>query len=269
MLVPAIVHLPIFISTTLILRDACQRSLESLPHLPSIATSSYSSQALAQLHDFAASPFLWCDSLILPDPTLGLPLAVGLAALMNVEVGAKNRAAIARAARAGTIDRLEDEKQEQALPKVSRKEGALRQWELGQKRRYSVAADQRQSRTTVAKPPPVVVPEPEREEEPRTARLITNALRVSSVAFIFIALQAPAVGFRTSPSCYRQADSFDETGGLYLLVHVEYVHAYPKSIVRLGRPISRKRANRAEDSSTRQHTSLMYSPPHCAVEPSQ
>lgn len=214
MLVPPILHLPIFISTTLILRDACQRSLESLPHLPSLVTDSYSSQALAQLHDFAATPFLWCDSLILPDPTLGLPLAVGLAALMNVEVGAKNRAAIARAARAGTIDRLEDEKIEATTPKPkieattpkpSRREGALKQWEMGQKRRFSVAVGN--GRPVARNVEPSQQPEPEEEEEPRTARLITNALRVSSVAFIMIALQAPAVSFFHVTRRDRDTDS--------------------------------------------------------------
>lgn len=173
LLLPPLLHIPIFISTTLILRDACQRSLASLPLLPTDPTAPYASLALAHLHDLAATPFLWCPSMILPDPTMGLPLAVGLAALANVELSAKTRRATAAAAMAVAQSRAKEEERKKP---VMRKAGTLTNAE---KRRQNGVKK--------------VENEGEQEEEPRTARIITNALRVSAVLFIPIAAMAPAV----------------------------------------------------------------------------
>lgn len=109
LILPPLLHIPIFITTTLILRDACAHALVALPLTPASLTSlltptnpdAYSilrPELLGYLHDFASTSFLWCPSLVLPDPSMLLPLTVGLAALLNVEVTAKTRQANARAA---------------------------------------------------------------------------------------------------------------------------------------------------------------------------
>ncbi|KAL8292915.1 hypothetical protein RQP46_000609 [Phenoliferia psychrophenolica] len=93
LLLPPLLHIPIFITMTLVLRNAADRSLAAVSLIPDspAALASYSDAALVHLHHFAATPFLWCESLVLPDPYMALPLAVGLAALTNVEVSAANR----------------------------------------------------------------------------------------------------------------------------------------------------------------------------------
>jgi inner membrane protein COX18 len=207
MLAPPLVQIPILMTAILTIRDACQRSLESLP--PTAASSSYSESALSHLHDLATTSFLWCPSLALPDPQLLLPLFAGVAFLANVELGAKARAAVMLSVRAGEADRERDSDrkrkvtQKEALERRSR--DAITQWEMNRKgsRSFSAASiaylskeidsarklngnERTKERETTAEGFP-------REDKDRTNRIITNALRVASVALIPVFAAAPAV----------------------------------------------------------------------------
>lgn len=225
MLVPPLLHVPVFILTTLAIRDACQRALVSLPFLPTSPTPIADDypRSLSQLHDFAGSSLLWCDSVIMPDPTLALPLMVGLIALINVEIGARNRQAIARAMRAGEVDRLEDVRKSQTSAgrqetRAALRDKAVKQWEAQQRRGYAVMVRRqrvmpkdgveaaRVRALSEAETAALEKQTSEAEEEPRTARIVTNVLRVTAVIFIPIFAQAPAV----RPSLPQYVTTTDE-----------------------------------------------------------
>jgi len=217
LVVPPLIHIPIFITTSLVLRDACARSLDFLGStLP--ATSIH----LQRLVDLSATPLLWCDSMILPDATMGLPLCVGLVALLNVEVSARNR-------------RVNATGVEEAAPKNPRMAGDgtgvgltaadRRRVETAKARRRAFSTSSSQLAGTAQPspadlikrkvvnvhlshsqaqklvqagqlaptPPPPAAPDiATSAEEPRTARIVTNVLRISSVIFIPIAAMAPS-----------------------------------------------------------------------------
>lgn len=201
-------HIPIFIGTTLVLRDACARALEALPLstsslaslLPTSPDSLLSPAALSHLHELASTSFLWCPSLILPDPTMALPLAVGLAAMLNVEVTAVTRRANAAAARA--LDEVTVQREQSkhraadavgsSLSAAEQRRLSAKRARMGQGRGFATAT----TRPQVGPPGQEVV---EKEEEPRTARIMTNVLRGAAVCFIPVAAFAPSV--RTSQIC--------------------------------------------------------------------
>ncbi|KAK4047620.1 hypothetical protein OIV83_005278 [Microbotryomycetes sp. JL201] len=203
LLVPPLLHLPIFISMTLIIRDACQRASTTLSLTPSSFTqllanveteSTLTSTALAHLQEFATTPLYWCPSLILPDSTMMLPLAVGLAALANVEVSAKTRKANAAAALASRPAQGSDGVQASGpLTAAQKRRVVAKMARAGDvvmpgttkpvSRGYASSAP--------VQGPSVAVME-ETEDEPRTTRIITNALRFSAVLFIPFAAFAPS-----------------------------------------------------------------------------
>lgn len=238
LLIPPLLHIPVFIATTLILRDACQRALAALPltstsltTLPSSpdGPSTLTPDVLGHLHDLAATSLEWCPSLVLPDPTMALPLAVGLAALANVEVSAKTRRANAAAALAERGDGAGEGVNRAA--RVGVRVGAVGAKAGERERAFSgslTAAEKgriraRRSRnqapdlstrgyatpslsTSAPVPASKATPAPTKEElelqahyereqqlEPRAARIMTNALRFSAVLFIPVAAMAPSV----------------------------------------------------------------------------
>lgn len=111
MLLPPLIHLPVFITSTLVLREACNKS--ALAFSAAGGTSSTSDSvagaalALAASHDalspaspsslatLAAESLAWCPSLAEVDPNTYLPAAVALTALANVEIQAALRARLA------------------------------------------------------------------------------------------------------------------------------------------------------------------------------
>ncbi|ORY83517.1 hypothetical protein BCR35DRAFT_331167 [Leucosporidium creatinivorum] len=239
LLLPPLLHIPVFIATTLILRDACQRALAALPLTSTSLTtlppspdgaSTLTPEVLGHLHDLAATAFQWCPSLVLPDPTMALPLAVGLAALANVEVSAKTRRANAAAALAERGDGVGQGVDRAA--RVGMRVGAVGAKAGERERAFSgslTAAEKgriraRRSRDQAGPPssrgyatpslstaapapasPSAPAPAPTKEElelqahyereqqlEPRAARIMTNALRFSAVLFIPVAAMAPS-----------------------------------------------------------------------------
>ncbi|GEM10050.1 hypothetical protein Rt10032_c10g4067 [Rhodotorula toruloides] len=194
-LVPPLVNLPILITATLVLRDACERAQSllavtpaSLPSLLQVASSStLTTTALTNLHDLASTSFLWVPSLVLPDVTMYLPLGVGLLMLLNIEVSSQIRrqAQEAREAIENPLDVVAA-----AGKPVSAAE-----------RRRMVARGAREGKpltvrglsTVPSRPAPL--PSPPRAVErkkPDTNKIISNALRLASLAFIPIAGMAPA-----------------------------------------------------------------------------
>lgn len=127
--------------------------------------------------------------MILPDSTMFLPLLVGMASLANVELSARTRKATARAVFAGEEARREEERRRKEEGKVVLNRG-------GRGRGMTNAVRKREMEREMELAGRGKRGEKEEEEEPRTARLITNALRGSSVAFIVIAAMSPAVSCR-------------------------------------------------------------------------
>lgn len=228
MVVPPLLHMPILITMVLVLRDACARSVDSLSQFspsdldPSNAdatasSSPYSDMALSHLQELATTSFLWCPSLALPDPNMALPLLAGLALLANVELGAKARAAVLRAVQAGEVDRALDAVQSSQVRLERRNVDAIRAWDLKRKREFStsaidwaavesIAANRRAERMRAKQPSMQAMREKKGQQEvnveaedapvdskERTNRIITNALRLSSLVLIPIFAQAPAV----------------------------------------------------------------------------
>lgn len=209
MLVPPLVQTPILILAVLIIRDACQRSIDSLSL--TVSSSPSSELALSHLHDLATTSFLWTPSLALPDPQLILPLLTGVVFLANVELGAKTRAAVMQSVRAGEADRATDTQvRERFLEKESiekRSRDAIQEWKLKRKgplRTFSTTPERARSeqasiRVSGNERSSEDASEAERpEDKDRTNRIITNALRVASVALIPIFAAAPAVSPRTA-----------------------------------------------------------------------
>ncbi|KDE06793.1 hypothetical protein MVLG_02832 [Microbotryum lychnidis-dioicae p1A1 Lamole] len=208
MYIGPLINIPLFIFISLILRDACQRALLVLPlspaHLPLPSSATLTPEILSNLQDLATSSFLWCPSLCLPDSTMFVPLMVGLATLVNTEVSAKLRRAVMRAGK--EVDRIEGRIAGNAVVGLRMGQvGALGTSGLtaAEKRRITVINSRRegndgtrglttQTRTTNGPKEQVQeVVEAEDEEEPRSSRIITNAMRCASVAFIPIAAMAP------------------------------------------------------------------------------
>lgn len=170
---PPLVHVPLFIGTTLTLRDLCDRSISALPLDPS---------QYASLQDFASTPFLWCPSLALQDPTFLLPLAVGLATMSNVEVSSINRRRLQEMLAGPVL--------ESASP--SRSSTAVNRATISQRLRRRFSSS---SLATAADAQPLS--RAERKEKERYLagmrdRVISNILRVSGVLFVPVAMFAPS-----------------------------------------------------------------------------
>ncbi|GAA5913535.1 membrane insertase COX18 [Sporobolomyces salmoneus] len=204
LLLPPLVHIPIFITATLTLRDACSRAAASLPLSTSDLSSSFSDSylspsALQHLHDLASTSVLWCPSLVLPDPTMFLPLGVGIVSLLNVELSAKNRLRQTQDAE-GTLEG------DPSLPTRSDGggiEGGRSMGMSASEKRRMVARKARDGEiirvrgySTTTSPAPTstrgAVTIKAGSNKPNTARIVTNVLRFASVAFIPVAGLAPS-----------------------------------------------------------------------------
>ncbi|GAA5978310.1 hypothetical protein JCM11641_004650 [Rhodosporidiobolus odoratus] len=204
LILPPLFHIPIFITATLVLRDACARATSLLSvtteSLPSLLTASPSSQltttALSHLQDLAATSFLWCPSLALPDPTMFLPLFVGLASLLNVEVTARTRRATTSAAQA--LDR--PAAPEQLASSQQQGGGVI---SAAEKRRFlarraregapvNVRGLATSANPTGAGSGSVTADVGAGIKDDRQQRRVTNMLRGAAVAFIPLAGMAPS-----------------------------------------------------------------------------
>lgn len=210
MILPPLFHIPIFITATLTLRDACTRALSTLnideSTLSKLSTldggqqqSLLTLEALSHLHELSSTTLLWCPSLILPDPTMLLPLGVGLLALLNVEVQAKNRErAIDPVSSTTTNDRGGGDGREGKMGVVSASE---KRRILARRARSGQVVINRGISTSVPTRSTSVSSRPEEQSvsigggisKPNTAKIVTNVLRFASVAFIPVAGLAPSV----------------------------------------------------------------------------
>ncbi|GAA5893066.1 hypothetical protein JCM5296_003063 [Sporobolomyces johnsonii] len=200
LLVPPLVHVPILITATLVLRDACVRAIQCLNVTPSDlpallsaseSTSALTATALAHLHELAATPFLWCSSLALPDPTLALPLAVSLAMLLNVEVTARTRQAAAAAATGGITPPSPS-----ALPATGPITASEKRRFVARRAREGNPINVRglATQASPAKEAPSTPPTPTVELDKRSqgAQVMTTVLRSSALMFIPVAAFAPS-----------------------------------------------------------------------------
>lgn len=225
LILPPLLHLPIFIGATLTIRDACQRSLDSLVLLPTSLDSSpvvnastsstfnfYTNEALTHLHNLATTPLLWCESMVLPDPTMAFPLAVGLVLLANVEASAKNRTAIATAHALINASKQEDESPENLIKKLESKQkkdlsvndrALLRRKRELESRVKTLGGKVLEASTVKSTPKELQI-----KPETRFSKNFTTVLRIVSVCFIPFAAFSPSVSSPlTSSSPYiRLAD---------------------------------------------------------------
>ncbi|GAA5966507.1 hypothetical protein JCM3765_007593 [Sporobolomyces pararoseus] len=203
LILPPLIHIPIFITATLTLRDACTRALSTLSltstDLP-IEESSYLTQTgLNHLQELSSTSFLWCPSLILPDPTMFLPLGVGIISLLNVELSAKNRLNQTEKAES-TLNQTPNTTTSEEVTMVRSSMSAsekrrmvarkARDGEIVKVRGYS-------TRSTTTPSNPVDPSSSSTQVEVggtklNTAKIVTNILRFASVAFIPVAGLAPS-----------------------------------------------------------------------------
>lgn len=166
----------------MVLRDLCERATSSLALDPN---------TYASLQAFATTPFLWCPSLSLTDPTLILPLLVGLATISNVEVSSVNR------------KRLQHLLQG-PMPAPPAPSGPVN-------RATAAAAARRRrmfSTTHAAHAPQAPLSRFEQAEKQKYMsevrdKLVTNILRVSGVLFVPVAMFAPAVSCLHALPCFH------------------------------------------------------------------
>ncbi|GAA5942772.1 membrane insertase COX18 [Sporobolomyces koalae] len=184
LVVPPLVHIPIFVTATLTLRDACTRAIAALG-LDSAAasTTSITTSALDHLHALGASSFAWCPSLVLPDPTMNLPLGVGLVTLLNVELSAKNRLR-----QTAAEQRNIDAPPPNPAPSPA---GGSTVVSASEKRRI-VARRARDGQHVRVRPYSTGTATVEQPTKPDTAKIVTNVLRFASIAFIPVAGLAPS-----------------------------------------------------------------------------
>lgn len=98
MLLPPLLHIPVFISTTFTIREACRRSSVSLQtSLQALQDGKAAIVGDGGVCNLALESFAWCPSLTDVDPYSLLPVMVGLTALLNVEMQARIRQALVAA----------------------------------------------------------------------------------------------------------------------------------------------------------------------------
>lgn len=196
---PPLAHIPLLVTFSLVLRDACARAESVLAVAPSqlssllsaSPTSALTESGLAHLHELASTSWAWCPSLILPDPSMLLPLGVGLSALLNVEVNQRTR----RTTSAAAAD------EPAPAPVQTSTTVTTSSPSIAERRRLAARrARGERSLATHASPPSSrsLATSDSREVEvtarkPNSQRIVTNVLRLASVAFIPIAGMAPSV----------------------------------------------------------------------------
>ncbi|GAA6023619.1 hypothetical protein JCM8202_005830 [Rhodotorula sphaerocarpa] len=204
---PPLAHIPLLVTFSLVLRDACARAESVLAVAPSnlgslleaSPASGLTATGLAHLHELASTPLGWCPSLILPDPTMLLPLAVGLSALLNVEVNQRTRRAVAGSAAAGGADdsgaaRVQRSETSPTPSIAERRRLATRPRPAGPSpARRGLATASKDGSGAGAGAAAAIAGEVEVvSRRPNSQRIVTNVLRLASVAFIPVAGMAPS-----------------------------------------------------------------------------
>ena len=201
MIVPPLVHLPVFITMTLILRDACTRSLQVLSSPPSAALDAIQDPTVR----IALENLVWCPSLADVDPYTILPLAVSLSALTNVEIQAALRGRITNVqnpVQAEETDGVLPIKHNTAL-RASARPARVAHPALGQRRMITMtlpsAGSAHKNTDSLNAPSNVSV----------RSRAITNVLRFGSILFLPVAAYAPVVRKFIKTEVCRKTDVLD------------------------------------------------------------
>jgi len=211
-LVPFAANAAVFVSTSYAIQLACSKAYpevdallslgglsdmvasgqgEALMATPEFAALDIGARAV-DAHALAAEALAWCPSLVLPDPTFYIPLAVGVVFLLNVELGAAFRGRM-----------LEAPARE---PPKDRPAQAPRPAPVSAPRRATAPSSSVRRASTAASPPP---PMPLRAAQKAgvLSGAITRALRVAALAIVYFAGTGPTVRFSVSSSLTAQAMS--------------------------------------------------------------
>jgi inner membrane protein COX18 len=198
LLLPIAVYLPVFLAATISIREACARAAQFKSHIVNSAVAARSHtvdsgslpglegmegadriNAAKHLLTLANEKLTDSLSLVELDPNLFLPIAVGVALSLNVELSASLRAAFLAArqaektaAEASSVGPPKSIKATAAANIASQKSG---------RRRY--ATDSAVATTALSK----------------SSSIVTNVLRVMSVGMIIIATQNPVVRLLKGP----------------------------------------------------------------------
>lgn len=170
---------------------------EALMATPEFAALDIGARAV-DAHALAAEALAWCPSLVLPDPTFYIPLAVGVVFLLNVELGAVFRARMIEAP-AREAPKGVDTSTPRAAPAGGPRRSAAPPTGI---RRASTAAAPAQTAAPKASAKAAVL-----------SGAITRALRVASLAIVYFA--------GTGPTARGSISSIaDHTGHVALLARV-------------------------------------------------
>lgn len=217
MLIPPLVHIPIFIGTTLTIREACNRSFSSLQSSAPVLESGIGGfSADSQLATLALESIAWCPSLTDVDPYSALPLAVGITALLNVETQAKIRQKMAELRDAASASEEDPQiNANQTATPLSRK-GAGRPHgsasrpatvlpKILQPKTLSTTANLSSRPSDVRVPPASTAVKATTSTTASAARsrAITNVLRFASIIFIPIAAASPVVSSTSNNIIHR------------------------------------------------------------------
>jgi inner membrane protein COX18 len=210
MLLPPLIHLPVFIGTTLTIREACNKSESSLQ----LAAQAINENPLAatvndRLTSLALESFHWCPSLTDVDPYSALPVLVGLTALLNVELQANIRQTLAQLRDTATDDPSTTSSHSAISGKKSTATSLQAATTPAMTPKHTTTArpassvprilQQKKALSTSDGPlPKTGVPsaQPSQENEEKSAmrsRAITNVLRFASIVFIPVAAASPVV----------------------------------------------------------------------------
>jgi len=201
LLLPFSVYLPVFLCATLSIREACARAAlfkahviqaamgnstatNVLPGMEEIDTTEKVAIASRLLH-LANERLTESMTLIESDPNLILPIAVGVALTLNIELSASIRAAFAATKNQPEVQRTSAASKSLSIPielkmtqSLEPPKGTLRRRFHSSRAENNQLPEKELAISTIAK----------------SSNLITNALRVLSVGMIMIAVQAPVVG---------------------------------------------------------------------------
>ena len=236
--VPPLAHLPVFISMTMALREACRSSVEAVAAASSSGSSAIEAVATSPSTGLALEAFQWCGSLAEADPLTVLPVAVGLAAMANVEVQARKRETLAdksvvdddeagqapsqaraSGAAAAAAPRLAPQRPAAVTPRIYQQRSTLSRSVSSGRSKQGVTltgGDSSEQRASAIAPPSTAA---------IRSKAITNVLRFASIMFVPVAAFTPVVrtAVRWTLRAYIHAEWMARTGRQHLLAHKQHL----------------------------------------------
>ncbi|KAJ9090924.1 hypothetical protein QFC19_009350 [Naganishia cerealis] len=198
-LLPAFIHIPIFLLLSLTIRQAAALATPAPIDPSSLETTADVLTSLPAHASFANEHVLWLSSLIDPDPSLIIPLAVGLMAFANVEVMQNWRGATSAAAGEPTVQPID--------PKVASSTVSAAQTPLAQQQKPAklkpnfgrISSVQKRSIIQDETAAGNMTPAEQRKREllekggTMRERVVGNVMRILAVVMVGIAAELPAV----------------------------------------------------------------------------